>query len=213
MKLHSYFRSGAAWRVRIGLHLKGIPFETVSHDLRTGAQRHPDYLARNPQGLIPALELDDGTILTQSLAILEWLDETHPTPPLLPADAAGRARVRALSQIVACEIHPLNNLRVLKYLVHDLKADDGAKTDWYRHWVAVGLQAYEARMAEGARGTYSHGDTPSLADCCLVPQIFNAQRFDCDLTPYPLTMAVFQACMQLPAFQQAQPSACPDAEP
>ena len=213
MKLYNYFRSSASFRVRIALALKGLQYDYVPVHLAKGEQKQPEFAALTPEGLVPMLETGDGLRLTQSMAIIEYLDETHPTPPLLPADAPGRARVRALSQIVACEIHPLNNLRVLKYLVHDLKADDGAKTDWYRHWVAVGLHAYEARMAEGARGTYSHGDAPTLADCCLVPQIFNAQRFDCDLTPYPLTMAVFQACMQLPAFQQAQPSACPDAEP
>ena len=212
MKLYNYFRSSASFRVRIALALKGLQYDYVPVHLAKGEHRQAEFATLTCEGLVPMLETDGGLRLTQSMAIIEYLNETHPAPPLLPANAAGRARVRALAQIVACEIHPLNNLRVLKYLVHDLKADDGAKTDWYRHWVAVGLQAYEARMAEGARGTYSHGDAPTLADCCLVPQIFNAQRFKVNLDGLPLTMGVFAACMALPAFQQAQPPACPDSE-
>ena len=211
MKLYTYFRSSASFRVRIALHLKGLPFDYVPVHLAKGEQRQPGFAAVTSEGLVPVLELADGERLTQSMAIIEYLDEAHPQPALLPADAPGRARVRALSQIVACEIHPLNNLRVLKYLVHELKTGDEAKNTWYRHWVRLGLLAYEARLAERP-STYSHGDTPTLADCCLVPQIFNAQRFDCDLSGLPRTMAVFEACMKLPAFQQAQPSACPDAE-
>ena len=211
MQLYNYFRSSASFRVRIALNLKGLAYDYVPVHLAKGEQKQPEFAALTAEGLVPLLELDDGQRLTQSMAIIEYLDETHPQPALLPADAAGRARVRALSQIVACEIHPLNNLRVLKYLVNDLKASDDAKNDWYKHWVRLGLQSYEARLAERP-GTYSHGDTPTLADCCLVPQIFNAQRFDCDLSGLPRTMAVFDACMQLNAFQKAQPSACPDAE-
>lgn len=211
MKLYNYFRSSASFRVRIALNLKGLAYDYVPVHLAKGEQKQPEFAALTAEGLVPLLELDDGQRLTQSMAIIEYLDETHPQPALLPADAAGRARVRALSQIVACEIHPLNNLRVLKYLVNDLKASDDAKNDWYKHWVRLGLQSYEARLAERP-GTYSHGDAPTLADCCLVPQIFNAQRFDCDLSGLPRTMAVFDACMQLNAFQKAQPSACPDAE-
>lgn len=211
MKLYNYFRSSASFRVRIALNLKGLAYDYVPVHLAKGEQKQPEFAALTAEGLVPLLELDDGQRLTQSMAIIEYLDETHPQPALLPADAAGRARVRALSQIVACEIHPLNNLRVLKYLVNDLKASDDAKNDWYKHWVRLGLQSYEARLAERP-GTYSHGDAPTLADCCLVPQIFNAQRFDCDLSGLPRTMAVFDACMQLDAFQKAQPSACPDAE-
>ena len=211
MKLYNYFRSSASFRVRIALNLKGLAYDYVPVHLAKGEQKQPEFAALTAEGLVPLLELDDGQRLTQSMAIIEYLDETHPQPVLLPADAAGRARVRALSQIVACEIHPLNNLRVLKYLVNDLKASDDAKNDWYKHWVRLGLQSYEARLAERP-GTYSHGDAPTLADCCLVPQIFNAQRFDCDLSGLPRTMAVFDACMQLNAFQKAQPSACPDAE-
>ena len=211
MKLYNYFRSSASFRVRIALNLKGLAYDYVPVHLAKGEQKQPEFAALTAEGLVPLLELDDGQRLMQSMAIIEYLDETHPQPALLPADAAGRARVRALSQIVACEIHPLNNLRVLKYLVNDLKASDDAKNAWYKHWVRLGLQSYEARLAERP-GTYSHGDAPTLADCCLVPQIFNAQRFDCDLSGLPRTMAVFDACMQLNAFQKAQPSACPDAE-
>ena len=211
MKLYNYFRSSASFRVRIALNLKGLAYDYVPVHLAKGEQKQPEFAALTAEGLVPLLELDDGQRLSQSMAIIEYLDETHPQPALLPADAAGRARVRALSQIVACEIHPLNNLRVLKYLVNDLKASDDAKNAWYKHWVRLVLQSYEARLAERP-GTYSHGDAPTLADCCLVPQIFNAQRFDCDLSGLPRTMAVFDACMQLNAFQKAQPSACPDAE-
>ena len=211
MKLYNYFRSSASFRVRIALNLKGLAYDYVPVHLAKGEQKQPEFAALTAEGLVPLLELDDGQRLSQSMAIIEYLDETHPQPALLPADAAGRARVRALSQIVACEIHPLNNLRVLKYLVNDLKASDDAKNDWYKHWVRLGLQSYEARLAERP-GTYSHGDAPTLADCCLVPQIFNARRFDRDLSGLPRTMAVFDACMQLNAFQKAQPSACPDAE-
>ena len=211
MKLFNYFRSSASFRVRIALQLKGLGYDYIPVHLVRGEHHDPAYTGRVGDALVPTLLTDDGVALSQSMAIIEYLDETHPQPALLPADAAGRARVRALSQIVACEIHPLNNLRVLKYLVNDLKASDDAKNDWYKHWVRLGLQSYEARLAERP-GTYSHGDTPTLADCCLVPQIFNAQRFDCDLSGLPRTMAVFDACMQLNAFQKAQPSACPDAE-
>ncbi|MDO5624589.1 MAG: maleylacetoacetate isomerase [Pseudomonadota bacterium] len=211
MKLHNYFRSSASFRVRIALALKGLAYDYVPVHLARGDQRQPGFAALSPEQLVPLLELPGGQRLTQSMAIIEYLDEAHPQPPLLPADALGRARVRALAQVIACDLHPLDNLRVLKYLVHELRVGEDAKNTWYRHWVQVGLQAYEARLAEQP-GTYSHGDAPTLADCCLVPQIFNAQRFDCDLSGLPHTMRVFDACMQLPAFQQAQPERCPDAE-
>ncbi len=211
MKLYNYFRSSASFRVRIALQLKGLAYEYLPVHLAKGEQKKPEFGALSAEGLVPLLELDDGRRLTQSMAIIEYLDETHPQPPLLPADPAGRARVRALAQIVACEIHPLNNLRVLKYLVNDLKVGDEDKNGWYKHWVRLGLEAYEAHLA-AQPGIFSHGDSPTLADCCLVPQIFNAQRFDCDLSGLPRTMAVFDACMALPAFQRAQPSACPDAD-
>jgi maleylacetoacetate isomerase/maleylpyruvate isomerase len=211
MRLYNYFRSSASFRVRIALQLKGLAYDYVPVHLARGDQRQPAFAAVSAEGLVPVLELPGGQRLTQSMAIIEYLDETHPQPALLPADALGRARVRALAQIVACETHPLNNLRVLKHLVHELHVSEDAKNGWYRHWVRTGLLAYEAQLAPQA-GRFSHGDAPTLADCCLVPQIFNAQRFDCDLAGLPRTMAVFDACMQLPAFQRAQPSACPDAE-
>ncbi|MFV0680965.1 maleylacetoacetate isomerase [Ottowia sp.] len=213
MKLYNYFRSSASFRVRIALQLKGLTYGYVPVHLVKGEQKQAEFAAITAEQLVPVLELDDGQRLTQSMAIIEYLDEAYPQPVLLPGDALGRARVRALAQIVACEVHPLNNLRVLKYLVRDLKVTDDAKNGWYRHWVRLGLQAYEAQLAQHPQeGAFSHGDAPTLADCCLVPQIFNAQRFDCDLGGLPRTMAVFDACMALPAFQQAQPSACPDAQ-
>ena len=210
MKLYNYFRSSASFRVRIALAVKGLAYEYLPVHLAKGEQKQPEFAAVNTEGLVPVLQLDDGQRLTQSMAIIEYLDEAHPEPALLPRDAIGRARVRALSQIVACEIHPLNNLRVLNHLRKVLGQTEDQVNAWYQHWVALGLQAYEARLAE-VPGRFSHGDTPTLADCCLVPQIFNAQRFECDLSGLPRTMAAFEACMALEAFQKAQPSACPDA--
>lgn len=212
MKLYSYFRSSASFRVRIALNLKGLAYEYMPIHLTKGEQKKPEFAALTAEQLVPLLETDHGQRLTQSMAIMEYLDETHPDAPLLPADSLGRARVRALSQVVACEIHPLNNLRVLKYLVRDLQVSDDAKNGWYKHWVRVGLEAFEGDLAAAPASTYCHGEAPTMADCCLVPQIFNAQRFDCDLTGVPRTMAVFEACMKLEAFQKAQPSACPDYE-
>lgn len=212
MKLYNYFRSSASFRVRIALQLKGLPYEYVPVHIARGEHRQAAWSEVLSEGLVPALELDDGTLLTQSMAIIEYLDEAHPDKPLLPADALGRARVRALSQIIACEIHPLNNLRVLKYLVHELKAGEEPKNAWYRHWVRTGLEAFEKQLARGPQGRFCHGDTPTLADCCLVPQIFNGQRFNCDFSGLDRTMAAFEACMALEAFQKAQWSACPDAE-
>ena len=212
MKLYDYFRSSAAYRVRIALNLKGVtPDERAYVHLRMGGQRAQDYLALNPQGLVPALELDDGRVLTQSLAIIEYLDETHAAPPLLPRDAAGRARVRAIALGIACEIHPLNNLRVLQHLKRALGQNEDQINTWYRHWIADGLAKLEAELSAG-RGKFCHGDMPSMADCCLVPQIFNAKRYQSDLAPYPNTMRVFETCMQLEAFDRAQPSKQPDAE-
>jgi maleylacetoacetate isomerase/maleylpyruvate isomerase len=212
MKLHNYFRSSASFRVRIALELKGLGYEYLPVHLVKGEHRKGPYAALSASQLVPTLELDDGALLSQSMAIIEYLDETHPNPPLLPADALGRARVRALAQLVACEIHPLNNLRVLKYLVRDLKVDDEAKNAWYRHWVRTGLEMYEAELQRLPAASYSYGDAPSLADCCLVPQIFNGQRFNVDFSGLPRTMAAFEACLQHPAFQRAQPSNCPDNE-
>lgn len=213
MKLHNYFRSSASFRVRIALGLKGLPYEYVPVHLGKGDHKNPKFAAMSPTMLVPLLVTDSQERLGQSMAIIEYLDEVHPQPPLMPSDAMGRAQVRALAQLIACEIHPLNNLRVLKYLVHDLKVAEEAKNAWYRHWVRTGLVAFEAELAQLPASTYCHGDAPTLADCCLVPQIFNAQRFDCDLTGLSRTMAAFDACMTLKAFQDAQPSNCPDNEP
>lgn len=212
MKLYNYFRSSASFRVRIALALKGLPYEYVPVHLAKGEHLKPAYAEVSADQLVPLLELDDGTRLTQSMAIIEYLDETVPEPPLLPRDALGRARVRALAQTIACEIHPINNLRVLKYLSGTLKLDEQAKNTWYRHWVRTGLEAFERQLALQPTGRYCWGETPTLADCLLVPQIFNARRFDTPLSGLPRTMAAFDACMALPAFQQAQPSACPDFE-
>lgn len=211
MKLYNYFRSSASFRVRIALALKQLPYEYVPVHLARGDHKLPAYGAIAADGLVPVLEVGE-LRLSQSLAIIEYLDEIHPQVPLVPADPVDRARVRALAQSIACEIHPLNNLRVLKYLVRDLKADEAAKTAWYRHWVREGLLAFERQLEQLPAGTYCFGDTPTLADCCLVPQIFNGKRFDCDFSGLPRTMAAFDACMALDAFQAAQPSACPDFE-
>ena len=210
LKFIGYARSSAAFRVRIVLALKGLDPEPEYLNLRAGAQRSARYLAMNPQGLVPTL-IDGGAALTQSVAILEYLEETHPEPPILPGDSAGRARVRALGQVVACDIHPLNNLRVLRYLTGRLGVSEAAKLAWYRHWVAEGLAALEALTAgHPATGGFCHGDRPTLADVCLVPQIFNAKRFDCPLDAYPTLLRIFEACMALPAFDQAQPAKQPD---
>lgn len=212
MKLYNYFRSSASFRVRIALALKGLPYEYVPVHIARGEHRQPAWTEVLSEGLVPALELDDGQRLTQSMAIIEYLDETHPTPALLPTDPLGRARVRALAQVIACEIHPINNLRVLKYLVNQLQVEEEPKNTWYRHWVRTGLETFEKRLAEGPTGRFCHGDSPTLADCLLVPQIFNGQRFNVDFGGLDRTMAVFDRCMQHPAFQQAEPKACPDFE-
>jgi len=212
MKLYNYFRSSASFRVRIALALKGLPYDYVPVHIAKGEHKKPPYAEISADTLVPMLELDDGARLSQSMAIIEYLDEIHPEPALLPADALGRARVRALAESVACEIHPLNNLRVLKYLVRELKLDDDAKNAWYRHWVREGLEAFERQLARQPAFTYCYGETPTLADCCLVPQIFNGQRFNCDFSGLDRTMRAFEACMKLEAFQAAQPSRCPDAE-
>jgi maleylacetoacetate isomerase/maleylpyruvate isomerase len=214
MKLYTYFRSSAAYRVRIALNLKGLPYEAVPvHLVRDGGeQRKPPYLAVNPAGLVPALE-DDGRVITQSLAIMEYVDETHPAAPLLPGDAFGRARVRAIAQSIACDIHPVNNLRVLRYLKQEVGVSDDAKDAWYRHWVETGLAAVEALLANDPRtGRYCHGDTPGLADCCLVPQVFNALRFKCRTDRLPTVMRVAEQCEALDAFRRAAPGNQADAE-
>jgi len=213
MKLYDYYRSSAAYRVRLALNLKGVAPERVFVHLRKGVQRTDDYLDLNPQGLVPALALDGGPRLTQSLAIVEWLDETHPHPPLLPGDATARARVRAIALSIACEIHPLNNLRVLQYLTGTLGVAEAQKDGWYRYWVDTGFEALERQLArEKSTGRFCHGDTPSLADVCLVPQLANARRFNVDVTPYPTLTRIEAACNALPAFADAAPANQPDAE-
>ena len=183
-----------------------VPVHIARGDHRTGP-----FASISADRLVPLLE-DEGERFSQSMAIIEYLDETHPEPALLPRDPAGRAHVRALAQSIACEIHPINNLRVLKYLVKELKLDEAAKNAWYVHWCREGLEAFERQLAQLPASTYCYGDTPTLADCCLVPQIFNAKRFNVSFDGLPRTMAAFDACMKLPAFQKAQPSACPDNE-
>jgi maleylacetoacetate isomerase/maleylpyruvate isomerase len=212
VKLYTYFRSSAAFRVRIALNLKGLQYEPRFISLPKGAHRQPDYAKVNPQALVPTLVTDDGLHLAQSLAIIEYLDESHPRPPLIPGEAGARARVRSLSLLVACEIHPLNNLRTLQYLKRELKLGEEHVNAWYRHWIGEGLARLEAELQSPLTGRFSHGDAPTMADCCLVPQIFNAKRYECDLAPYPAAMRVFGECMRLEAFDRAQPSRQPDAE-
>ena len=214
LRLYTYFRSSAAYRVRTALNLKGLAYEAVPvHLLRDGGQQNqPAYRALSPLGTVPALQTGDGTF-TQSLAIIEYLDEIHPLPPLLPASAEDRARVRALAQTIACDIHPVNNLRVLQYLGKHFAATQEQKDAWYRHWVNAGLLAVEQLLsAHPATGAFCHGDAPTLADCCLVPQVFNARRFDCPLDALPTLQRIVAACEALPAFCNAAPAMQPDAE-
>lgn len=211
MKLYNYFRSSASFRVRIALALKGLPYDYVSVHLLKGEHRKPEYDAVSADHFVPLLD-DAGVHLSQSMAIIEYLDETHPTPPLLPADPLGRARVRALAQSVACDIHPLNNLRVLKYLVRELGASEEAKNAWYRHWCREGLLSLERQLQRLPAAPYCYGELPTLADCCLVPQVVNAQRFEVSFEGLDRVSSIFEACMTLEAFQAADPSRCPDAE-
>jgi maleylpyruvate isomerase len=214
MKLIGYFRSSAAFRVRIALNLKGIAVEHASRHLRRGEQASPDYVALNPQKLVPTLVLDSGEVLTQSLAILEYLEETHPEPPLLPKDPVGRARVRALAMIVTADIHPIQNLRVMAYLRDKFGQTEESAFAWSRHWIETGFDSYEASIANDPRtGTYSHGEFPTMADLCLVPQVFNAQRFKVDMSRYPTIQRIYAASMKHPAVEAAQPMKQPDAEP
>ena len=213
MKLYDYFRSSAAYRVRIALNLKGVVPEREFVHLRRNAQRSDDYLALNPQGLVPMLATDGGAVLTQSLAIVEYLDEAYPAPPLLPATPAERARVRGIALEIACDIHPLNNLRVLQYLKNTLGVSEEQKDAWYKYWVDVGLEALETRLArDPATGRFCHGDAPTLADICLVPQLANARRMNIDVGPYPTLTRIEAAAISLPAFVDAAPAKQPDAE-
>ncbi|WP_010100089.1 maleylacetoacetate isomerase [Verminephrobacter aporrectodeae] len=222
MQLYNYHHSSAAFRVRIALQIKGLDFDYLALHLIQGEHRAPEFASRVGDALVPLLVTDDGAALAQSMAIIEYLDETCPDPALLPVPPIERARVRALAQMVACEIHPLNNLRVRKYLARTLGVDEEARTAWGQHWVRSGLEAFERQLALFARERAAQGLAPSvlcwgaqptLADCCLVPQIFNGQRLNLSLDGLPRTMDVFHACMALPAFRKAQPSACPDSEP
>jgi maleylacetoacetate isomerase/maleylpyruvate isomerase len=206
MILYGYSMSSAAYRVRIALALKGIEVTSVSKQLRRGEHRLKDFLQVNPQGLVPALELDDGRVLTQSLAIIEYLDEVHPLPPLLPEAPVDRARVRGMAQLIACDIHPLNNLRVLQYLEGPLAQAPGTRDAWYRHWIDAGFAALEEMLGRDAsRGRFCFGESPTIADVCLVPQVFNARRFSVELSAYPCIVAIDAACRELAAFEGAAP--------
>ena len=212
MILHGYYRSSAAYRVRIALNLKGLQYEQKSYHLRKGEQRSDNFLKMNPQGLVPTLETDDG-IFTQSLAIIEYVDATTGAPKLIPEDNIEKARVQSLSLSIACDIHPLNNLRVLAYLGDQFDADQERKNVWYRHWIELEFGALERRLAaEPHTGQYCHGETPSLADICLVPQVYNARRFKIDMKPYPSINRIAEACKCIGAFQVAHPDNQPDSE-
>ena len=212
MKLYTFFRSSAAFRVRIALNLKGLQYESLPKAFARNEHRAPDYLALNPQGLIPALAID-GVVLSQSVAIIEYLNDRHPAPPLLPEDPIDRARVRSMAMAIACEIHPLNNLRVLNYLRDQLKQDDAGIGTWYRHWVTEGFRGLEVQAREfSANGRYCFGEAVSLADVLLVPQMFNARRFKTDLTPFPTLVGISTHLEALPAFAAARPEVQPDAQ-
>lgn len=211
--LHGYFRSSTSLRVRAALNYKGLAYDQVAHHLRKGEQRSQDYLAINPQGLVPALVTKEGTVISQSPAILEWLEEAHPEPPLLPSDPAGRARVRSLCAMIGCEIHPLNNLRVLNHIRSEFGADDEGVAKWFRHWVGETFVPLETRLAsEPATGRFCHGDTPTLADIYLYAQFINNGRFGVDHAPFPTIRRIFEACDASEAFRDARPENQPDAE-
>jgi maleylpyruvate isomerase len=212
MKLHGYFRSSASFRVRIALNLKGLAYEDAFYHLRRSEHQTPEYLALNPQGLLPSFE-DKGLLLTQSMAIMEYLEEVYPQPALMPSDPGGRARVRALSQVIASDIHPLDNLRVLRYLRHEFGQPEDVVQAWYNHWIAEGFKALEGLLARGGTGKFCHGDAPTLADCCLVPQFVNSKNFGLDLSPYPTVVRIAQTCLEMPEFDKALPKNQPDADP
>jgi maleylpyruvate isomerase len=210
MILYGYGLSSASYRVRIAMALKNLPYTSITKNLRSGEHRLSDFLQINVQGFVPALSLDDGVVLTQSVAIIEYLDELYPDPPLLPPQPLARARVRALTQAIVSDIHPINNLRVLRYLEEKLDLDKQTRDAWYRHWVSVGFDALERWLVrDAATGRFCHGDSPTMADLCLVPQVFNARRFSVDMNSFPRILAIDAACRQLPAFQTAAPEAPP----
>jgi maleylpyruvate isomerase len=211
LKLHNFFRSSSSTRLRVALKYKQLPFEYVPYVLRRGDTRQPEFLKMNPAGLVPVLEREDGVFMSQSLAVIEWLDETRPTPPLLPSGPDGRARVRALSYMIACEVHPLNNLRVLNHLSDAFGADEDAQKAWFEHWVGLTFDALEVSLGDGKTGTYCHGDTPSLADICLYAQVWNNARFQIDTTNWPTISRIFEALDEIPAFRDAAPKSQPDA--
>jgi len=212
LTLHGYWRSSAAYRVRIALNLKGVAYKQVTYDLRQKAEKAEAYAALNPQKLVPALQTEDGAILTQSLAILEWLEETHPRPALLPENPTDRAYVRAMCGLIACDIHPVNNLRILNALRDDFDAGDTQVSKWIARWICDGFDALEKIIADNYKGSFTFGDTPTFADCCVVPQFFNAIRFGVDLSPYPYLNEVYETCLALPAFALAHPQNQPDAD-
>lgn len=212
MLLYGYFRSSAAYRVRIALNLKGLAYDNTFIHLQKNDQLKDDFAKKNPQKLVPALE-DDGQLLTQSLAIIEYLDETHPKPAFLPKAAAERARVRAIALAIACDIHPLNNLRILRYLISEMGVSEDKKNQWYKHWVESGLQAVEQMLAGHPQtGAFAHGDAPTLADICIVPQVANGRRFNCDLSGCPTVTRIADHCLTLEPFRRAMPENQPDAE-
>lgn len=210
--LHNYFRSSTSTRLRVALNLKGIGYDYRAYALLKNETRTEAFLSKNPAGLVPVLELDDGTMLTQSLAIIEYLDEVHPAPPLLPPDPVGRARVRGLAYMIACEVHPLNNLRVLQYLERAFDQDADGKARWFAHWVHETFRPLEATLASSPlTGRFCHGDAPGMADICLYAQVWNNARFDFDAAPYPTIMRIFAACDEVEAFRNAAPPEQPDA--
>jgi maleylpyruvate isomerase len=210
MRLYSFHASSAAFRVRIALNLKDVEYETVPVNLPKGEHREAPFLATNPQATVPVID-DDGTILWQSLAIIDYLDARHPAPRLIPAEPVARARVQALAQLIVCEIHPLNNLRVRKYLANDLQLDAATQSRWYQHWIAEGFASLEPQLERFSGGRYCFGDAVSVADVCLVPQVYNARRYDCDLTPYPTIRRIADGLRVEPAFARAAPEQQPDA--
>ena len=212
MQLHSFFNSSTSYRVRIALALKGVSVETLPVNLRRQEQRAPEYVAKNPSAGVPLL-IDGDFHLSQSLAIIDYLDATHPTPRLIPTETRARARVLELSDAISCDIHPVNNMRILRYLQDVLGASDAQKNAWYHHWIQEGLGAVEELLTRHGHGDYCFGDAPTLADCCLVPQVANAQRMGCDLSPYPRILRIHEHCNAQPAFQAAAPSRQPDYLP